>query len=198
MINGVLIDSDSCGAINPGVPVRGILTGTYTPTTTGIHTVEFYSYRNDIHRDIQNYFDDITLVPQTTDLTSDTIQFSASTPNLAKFDINPGPAYAGYKYWVLMSTSGNYPGLTNSGHWIPLNMDFVLMFTYKNPNSGMLMQTAGLLDANGQATAALRLPNAMGPTWEGKTVNVAFVLFQGATMPPIDYASMPVSIFFIP
>ncbi len=194
-----MVASDSCGPIATGQGIIRHVTGTYTPTTNGIHTLEILNERpNDPFQPLlQNYIDDISLVPQTTDFTSDTIQFSAATSNQANFTLNPGPAYAGWNYIVLLSASGNYPGVVSGGNWLLLNMDNVFTYSKMNYNSAMLVNTLGKINASGQASATLKTFNPM-LGWQGRTLNVAYILFQSAPPVPLAYASMPVSILFIP
>jgi hypothetical protein len=194
----VLIDSDSCGSLQPNVPVYGTLSGTFTPTTTKRYKLDIQNSRTAQIEDLQNYIDNITLVPQTTDFSSDVTQFSAAAAtNTANFTLNAGPSHAGKKYVVLLSASGNWPGITNSGIWVPLNMDAILMFSLQNANSPTLPHSMATLNAAGQATAALKAYSPM-PGWLGRTVSVSYVLYNGPGVVPINYASMPVSILFIP
>ena len=176
------------------------MTGTYTPATTGMHTLIINNYRQDQYQDLlQNYIDDITLVPLTTDLVSDNLQFSASLPGeQARFDLDAGPAWGGWKYIVLLSGSGNWPGVTNNGVWLPLKIDNITYKSIDLANKNVLPNSKGLLDSNGQAVAGLRLANAMGSAWVGRELNVAYIVYQGPGFTPISYASMPVTILFIP
>lgn len=193
-----MVASDSCGPIFLAIPKYSQLTGTYTPTTTDIYTVEIYNERTAVHQDLlENYIDNISLVPQTADLSSDVIQFSISTSNRATLSLDAGPTWAGWRYLVLLSTAGNWPGFTNNGVWVPLMMNGTFWYSANNPNSAMLVHTNWILDSNGQEQAAINLPNPMGSPWLGKTINVAYILYQGPNYVPISYASMPVSIYFI-
>lgn len=194
----MLIDTHSCGTLSPGNPKRGTVSGTYTPATTGLYTFTIYNYRNSTCQDIQNYVDNICVVPQVTDFSADRIQVSASTAQeLVRFNLDAGPTWGGTKYLVLLSFN-NYPGINNNGNWIPLMMDGALTFSKNNANSNMLRQTNGFLDANGQRQAGLYFPNAMGSGWVGKKLCVAYILYQGSGYVPVAYASMPVTLYFVP
>ena len=76
------------------------MTGTYTPATTGLYTLSIENTRPGPHEDLmQNYIDDITLVPLTTNFTADVLQFSASTVGeQARFELDAGTSWAGWKY----------------------------------------------------------------------------------------------------
>jgi hypothetical protein len=183
-----------------GQSIYSHMTGTYTPATTGLYNITIYNNRAADHQDLlQNYIDDITLVPLTTDFTSDTLQFSASTAGQqARFELDAGPAWAGWKYIVLLSRSGNWPGTTNNGVWLPLKVDNLTYKSISLANKPVLPHSKATLDASGKALAGLRLVNAMGATWVGRELNVAYILYQGPGFTPISYASMPLTILFIP
>jgi hypothetical protein len=194
----VLIDSHFAGGLGVGSPKYATLSGTFTPSTTGVYTVDIYNYRNSVVKDLQNFIDDITLVPQTTDFSTDTLQFSASTGNTANLSIDPGPAYAGYYHAVVLSISGNWPGFTNNGYWVPFNWDPITDWSILNKNGPLLQHSMAPIDGSGHSWTKIYVPNGLGPTWVGRTVNVAYALFQPPGVTPIDYGSMPLSIYFIP
>ena len=176
------------------------MTGTYTPATTGMHNLTIYNHRQDDHQDLlQNYIDDITLVPLTTDFTSRNLQFSASQPNqVGQFNLNAGPSWAGWKYIVLLSRSGNWPGVTSGGVWLPLKVDPITHKSISLANGSRLPHSQATLNASGSAMAGLVFPAPMGANWVGRELNVAYILYQGPGFKPFSYASMPVTILFIP
>ena len=47
------------------------MSGTYTPSSTGLHELKIYNYRNSPRTALLNYIDDILLVPANPDLTID-------------------------------------------------------------------------------------------------------------------------------
>jgi len=195
----VLIANDSCGTIYAAYPMYSHITATYTPATTGVYSLEIYNYRNATVEDLQNYIDNITMVPQTTDFYSDTNQFSASAPSTANLTLDAGVTWANWKYFVGISVSGNWPGMNSpgTGVWAPFNYDSTVMTSYNLANGGMLQNTKSVLDASGQGSATISLP-AMGPGYAGRTLNVFFILYAGAFPQPWDYGSMPLSITFLP
>ncbi len=196
MINGSLIDTDSSGFIVLGQTIYSTLSGTYTPATTGLYTLEIYNYSTIIQTLIENYVDDITLVPLTTDFSADTLQFSVTAPAVANFSLDAGVGHAGEKYLVLLSITGNWPGVTNGIAWLPLNNDPGLMYSFQHANGPLFPNTAGTLNASGQATAGINFP-PVGATYIGRTFHFAYMLHPGNPM-QFNYGSMPVSIFFIP
>ncbi len=193
-----MIATHSSGFINLGETIRTHMSGTYTATTTGLHTLEIYNYSTIVQTLIENYADDISLVPTSTDFTCDLTQASVNTLNTFTFTLNAGPAWAGWKYWVFVSASGGWPGLTNNGIWVPLVFDNLLQMSIDYVNVGPFVNTRGTLDGFGQSWCQLVPANVLGPTWIDRNAHVAFVLYTGPSISPISYASMPVQIYFIP
>jgi len=76
---------------------------------------------------------------------------------------------------------------------LPLNPDVYFNFTINHPNQGPLVNSLGLLDAAGHALGAFAIPPGTNPALAGLTVNHAYLLG-----PTIDFASNPVSLFFLP
>lgn len=106
---------------------------------------------------------------------------SASVGQRVTFTIAAGQANAGRSYVVLGSTHGTSPGLTLPGGLVlPLKPDRYLEYTQQFPNSPLLANSSGVLDANGRATVTFH-PNSR---FEGQTVNHAFYLVG-----PIDFVS---------
>lgn len=74
-------------------------------------------------------------------------------------DIDGGPLRAGHLHLVLGSSSGTNPGFP-ALHWhLPLNApDPYLGLTLQSPNSAILVNTLGVLDAQGRSRARFVLP----------------------------------------
>jgi len=87
--------------------------------------------------------------------------------------LDAGPANAGRAYQVLGSISGTSPGfpLPNGG-LMPLHPDGYLNYTLTHPNTPILQNSLGFLDANGKATVTFH-PNRR---FIGLTVQHAFYL----------------------
>jgi hypothetical protein len=88
--------------------------------------------------------------------------------------LNAGINNAGRQYILLGSLSGTSPGTTFAGVHVPLNPDAYFTFTVNNPNSAILPNSMGTLDATGRASAAF-LPDA---TFINQTANHAFVVIN--------------------
>jgi len=194
----VLVASDSAGPLTIAVPIYNTLSGSFSVPTTGIYELEIYNYRTDIQKDLQNYIDDITIVPTTTDFQCDLTQAEVDVFNTFTFTLNAGSSWAGWKYWVFVSASGGWPGLTNNGIWVPLVFDSLLQMSIDYANVGPFKNTRGNLDSFGQSWCQLVPANLLGASWIGRSAHVAYVLYQGPSISPISYASQPVQIYFIP
>lgn len=95
--------------------------------------------------------------------------------------LSAGPANAGRAYLVLGSISGTAPGVpVGAGLVLPLHYDEYFGTTRSNPNTAILQNSLGVLDAQGNATCVFH------PTrrFEGLTVHHAFLLLN-----PVDFVS---------
>jgi hypothetical protein len=85
-----------------------------------------------------------------------TVQALAASPptvavgNTATLTLDAGPANAGRHYRVLGSVT---PGPPSPRILLPLRIDWYYTFTVQNPNSAILQNSSGTLDAQGHATA---------------------------------------------
>ncbi|MBK7642565.1 MAG: hypothetical protein IPJ19_05870 [Planctomycetes bacterium] len=87
--------------------------------------------------------------------------------------IDAGPANAGRTYVCLGSLSGTTPGLMLPGGAIlPVHPDGYTSFTVNHPNTAILQNSMGVLDANGRGRVVFH-PDSR---FVGKTVNHAFYL----------------------
>lgn len=193
-----MIATDSSGFINLGQTIRSHLSATFTAPSTGLFTLQVHNYQSDVQSLITNYIDDITLVPTSTDFTCDLTQASVNDFNTFTFTLNAGSSWAGWKYWVFVSATGGWPGLTNNGIWVPLVFDQLLTLSIQYANVGAFVNTRGTLDGFGQSWCQLVPANQLGSTWIGRNAHVAYVLYAGPSISPISYASLPVQIYFVP
>lgn len=87
--------------------------------------------------------------------------------------LDAGPANAGRAYQCLGSLSGTSPGYQlPGGATLPLTFDGYLAYTLNHPNTSLLQNSQGTLDANGRAVVTFH-PDRR---FVGKTVNHAFFL----------------------
>jgi hypothetical protein len=97
------------------------------------------------------------------------------------FTLRAGAAHAGRMYLLLGTLSGTVPGQTAGAVHVPLNSDFWFMATLGAPNSPVLVNTLGNLDAAGAATAALVLPPGVATVLIGLTAHHAYVVYDVPT-----------------
>lgn len=68
------------------------------------------------------------------------------------------PEAAGGQYLLLATTAGTVPGTLLNGVLLPLNVDEVFTFTVQTANVGPLVNTFGVLDGTGRASARFDAP----------------------------------------
>lgn len=126
-------------------------------------------------------------------LTANLATLSVQTTGTQTLSLDAGVARAGRIYFLLGTFTGTSPGLTlANGTLLPLNPSFYLTFTATRPNTALLTNSLGLLNASGQATSAFHLPHVPS-TAAGLVLHHAYVLLQ-----PIDFVSNPVSLTLVP
>ncbi|MEE9128082.1 MAG: integrin alpha, partial [Planctomycetota bacterium] len=93
-------------------------------------------------------------------LTTDSHAFSLSKANTQTLNLDAGTANKGRLYWVFGSVTGTSPGVILGSAiglvTIPLNPDPWTDITIALANSSVLVNTKGMLDANGQAKAQIK------------------------------------------
>lgn len=197
-INGALIASHSFGSLpQGGSPTREHLTGSYTATATGPHTLNIDNYRNAAQTDCRNYFDNIKLQPVDADF------FAASPPNISRSQggsidmlVDAGPPNAGEDYLILAS-GGCHPGFSVDGVHINLNWDNYSILSMTHANGATFQNTLGVLDAAGQSIATINVAGGSGLT-VGKSFAFSYVLTNDPMVRPVIYASDPVWLTIIP
>ena len=120
-------------------------------------------------------------------------QISLSAGGSQVWSLDAGVAQAARFYWVFGSLAGISPGVPLGSVVLPLNPDVYFNFTINKANQGPLVNSLGILDAAGHALGAFAIPPGTNPALAGLTVNHAYLLG-----PTIDFASNPVSLFFLP
>lgn len=97
--------------------------------------------------------------------------------------LDAGAVNAGAIYLVLGSTSGR-SGFDLDGVRVPLTLDGYLLATIGHANGPFLIDTLGVLDGAGRATATVRIPPA--PALRGVCFDHAFIAARG---PSVTFAS---------
>ncbi|MBK8179696.1 MAG: DUF1028 domain-containing protein [Planctomycetes bacterium] len=88
-------------------------------------------------------------------------EVSVSRDTFVPLTVNLGPAAAGRRYWILMSAAGTQPGTVFQGVHMPLNADGYFRFSAARPNSLAMVNTLGILDNLGYASAGFQ-------TWQNR------------------------------
>ncbi|MCC6782653.1 MAG: FG-GAP repeat protein [Planctomycetes bacterium] len=105
------------------------------------------------------------------------------------WQIDAGPANAGRFYLVLGSLSGIAPGTPLGAVTLPLNLDPYSVASIGGLNLPPFVQSFGVLDAGGRASAAFVVSPALFTGLAGLTLDHAFVLLPSGG--GIDFASNP-------
>lgn len=111
--------------------------------------------------------------------------------------LQAGPSFAGSLYLVLGSMSGTAPGLPYGGSTIPLNPDSYFLYSLGNANNPPLLNTLGVLDASGAATAFVSIPQGFNPTLSGLTLDHAYGVLDPGTL-ALQFTSNPEQVTLIP
>ena len=104
-------------------------------------------------------------------------EISIKAGGTQKLTVNAGKAHANRSYWILGSVSGTTPGINLGGVHFPLNPDFYTDFTIGFPNTNILVNSRGKLDASGQATASLNVPKGL-PLPLNLTLHHAYLVYD--------------------
>ncbi len=104
--------------------------------------------------------------------------FSGGTQH---FTLTAGPESKLDLYFLLGSSSGTSPGFVLGDLTLPLNIfDPYFNFTIEQPNSAILVNTFGVLDIQGTATASVNVPPASQlPSLAGMTFHHAYIVLGG-------------------
>jgi hypothetical protein len=117
-------------------------------------------------------------------LLGDVGAISVSAGGKQTLTLSAGAAHAGDVYLILGSLSGTAPGLPIAPFLLPLNPDPYFFHTLNHPNQSPLVNTLGVLDAAGEATAAFQLGFASPPGLSGLTLHHAAVLLDPVSAKP--------------
>jgi len=193
----VSIAYDSAGNVQQNVPKRHHLSGTYTPTVSGLYTLDIYNHYNGNKTQFWTHIDDITLAPQTPALSLDTPNISVATGGSVQLALDAGASHANEDYFVLMSF-GVHPGFDANGVHVPLNMDYVFNYSKTHANSSVFQNTMGVLNGSGQASAAFDTIGPVDSAYLGTQLYCAYILLAGQLQPPVTFASNHVIVNFVP
>jgi hypothetical protein len=131
--------------------------------------------------------------PDPAALSASEIYIEASKGGAITLSLDGDASLAGRSYLVAASASGTQPGTPIGSVVLPLNWDFLTNFALINVNTPTFTNFLGVLDGSGDASAAFNAPVITDPAVIGITFDFAWI-----TLSPIDYASNPVGILFVP
>lgn len=122
-------------------------------------------------------------------LRADTLDVSLSAAGKQTLSLDAGTQHARRGYLVLGSLGGTSPNIDlGNGVRLPLQLDaYLLNVTLAFPNSPLLTQSFGALDAMGRATATWNALPILPRSLVGQTFHHAYVLVA-----PFDFASKAV------
>ena len=192
----MLILQYSRGSIPQNTIQRHHLTKSYTPSYTGLHTLDIYNYRNLSQTDLRNFIDNVTLAPTNPNFSIDPPNASASAAGTNTLSIDVGAAHANEAY-IILGAEGPTPNFSLDGVLIHLAYDNIFQYTLDNKNTAMFVNTYGTLDANGMAEATFKTFGPL-PQWLGRNVTFCALGLTAPGVRPITWASNPVMLNFIP
>lgn len=127
----------------------------------------------------------LTLVPSAIDI-------SISTPVPQTLTLAAGALHAGSFYFLLGSVTGTQPGQDLGPVTLPLNFDPYFALTLSMPNSSVLFNQIGILNASGGAKASLVIPPGLPPVLAG------FVFHHAYTLLGVPFVSNPAPARLVP
>lgn len=148
--------------------------------------------------DVQNYVDNIRLVPQNPNFSCSPRHISAAAGGSSTFTLDAGATYAGKDYVIFSGVTGTYPGFTLNGIDVPLNLDAWTWTAFSLINTPIMQNFMATLDGNGQATATFLAPGPLPPETVGLAMYFDYILLANPGSTPAIFASHPLYVLFIP
>ena len=109
-------------------------------------------------------------------LTSDTHLVSLAGNGAQNLQLDAGKTHAGRPFLLLGSLSGTKPGLRIGPVTLPLNPDGYFWLTASFPNSPILPQSLGILDAAGTSTSRFQAVPQLSPALAGTRLDHAYLV----------------------
>ena len=194
-----MIINDSCGFLAAGATKRSTLNAQFTATTTGPLDLEFNNWREGVYSpDIHSYIDNVSVYPQNPVFLASPFEVSVSAGGIANLELDPGAGFSGQDYLVLTGLTGTYPGFPLKGVHVPLNFDVVTTTAFSLINTPVMQNFLGTLDGNGQATAVFSAFGLPSPAAIGLALYFDALVYRSTGGPPVELASNPIYVFFLP
>ncbi len=123
------------------------------------------------------------------------IQLSVTTGGTQELLLHAGEQYAGLTYRVLGSFGGVSPATQIGPVSLDLNSsDGYFQFTWERTNEAPLFNSAGVLNAKGEALTSFHLEPGVGASFAGQTVYHAFVVYDATGSPLFASNWMPLKL----
>lgn len=127
-----------------------------------------------------------------TSLRADVAQQHDATGGVANFQLDATVAGAGHTYALVASLSGTEPGLPLGPLVLPLNYDAMLQVSLGLANSSIFVNSIGVLDGSGWASARFAAPPRLLSSQLGRPLSFAF------TTVPFAFVSSAVTLTIVP
>ncbi len=136
--------------------------------------------------------DTFTLVSHPiTGLSSTTTTTSLLHGGTQRLELDAGDANAGRVYILAGSVTGTCPGTLFGNVKLPLVTDDYFLTTFEHPNTTLLRNGLGLLDAAGRARVTFTIPRASHHSMLGLTIHHAFAVLDLASGGNVTFVSNP-------
>ena len=126
--------------------------------------------------------------------TVDSISLSAG--GTQPFELHADPHFPNATYILMGTASGTTPGLQLGAFNLPINPDFVTLFSLTHANSAVYPGSFGLTDGLGLGSAALVAAPGTSPSLAGLTLHHAYVRLDSSLQ--VDFASNAVPVQLVP
>lgn len=137
-------------------------------------------------------------VPEGCSLVASSTSISLSVGGQQELSVLAGAGNAGKLYLLLGSLSGNTPGIPiGISSVLPLNFDAYFNFTLASPNQPPLIQSFGVLDSAGTATAKIQLAPGLPIAGLPLVANHAYVVIDPIAL-SVDLASNAAALTLLP
>lgn len=137
---------------------------------------------------------DLVIEPE---LSADVLTVSAGAGGEQVLSIDAGEGYGGYRYLVVGSSSGVFPGTVMDGLRVPLNYDSYTQMMLQGLERPGYKRCRGHLDAAGQAQASLVMPAGQAPSLIGTVYYHAAVIVDPKNGHLVD-ATNAVEVLMLP
>jgi glucose/arabinose dehydrogenase len=107
-------------------------------------------------------------------------RLSVSSGGTQYLELHAGASNAGSVYFMAGTTSGTFPGTPAGSLTLPINVDAYTLFLLQNPGALPLLNSIGVLDADGRAEARVRIaPGTLDVSFVGTTLHHAYIVLDG-------------------